>query len=70
MGRGTGVEAGGTARAFMRPLAMLAVGAAAGIAMWTMLMADDGRVPAGRTGMDHHEGVLRTVLTRLAPIAR
>ncbi len=35
----------GSVRVFVRPLAMLAVGIAAGIAMWFLLMADDGRRP-------------------------
>lgn len=34
---------GGSARVFVRPLAMLAAGLAAGFVMWRVLMADDGR---------------------------
>jgi hypothetical protein len=74
MGRGAGLEAdsagaGGVIRAFMRPLVMLAVGAAAGAAMWALLMADDGRGIVGRSGADR-AGVLRTVLDRLALVGR
>ena len=67
MGRGVEIEAGGAARAFMRPLAMLAVGAAAGIAMWAMLMADDGSGLMGWQATDH-DGMLSTVLARFALI--
>jgi len=67
MGRGVEIEAGGAARAFMRPLAMLAVGTAAGIVMWVMLMADDGSGLLGWQGTDH-DGMLSTVLARFALI--
>lgn len=33
------------ARAFVRPLVMLTVGAVAGVAIWRVLMADPGGVP-------------------------
>lgn len=69
MGREAGVVAGGAVRALMRPLAMLAVGAAAGLVMWAMLMADDGRGLMGRPGAER-AGVLRTVLDRLALVGR
>jgi hypothetical protein len=39
MGRLGGRQLGASARVFVRPLVMLAVGLAAGIAMWRVLMA-------------------------------
>jgi hypothetical protein len=63
------MEAGDAARPFVRPLAMLAIGAAAGVAMWAVLMADDGGGLMQRSGGDR-PGVLRAVLDRLALLRR
>jgi hypothetical protein len=43
MGRSGQAGSGGSARVFVRPVAMLALGALAGLVMWRVLMADDGR---------------------------
>jgi len=56
-------------RAFGRPLVMLAVGAAAGVAMWAVLMADDGQGGLGRSAAGR-AGMLRSVLDRLALVGR
>ncbi len=42
MRRSGGGDMDGSARVFVRPLAMLAIGLAAGLAMWRVLMADVG----------------------------
>ena len=50
MRRPGGERVGGSARVFVRPVAMLAIGLAAGLAMWRVLMADEG---SGRAQGSH-----------------
>lgn len=45
MGKAGRKRRGAPARAFLRPLVMLTVGAVAGIAIWRVLMADPGSLP-------------------------
>ena len=49
MRRPGGERVGGSARVFVRPVAMLAIGLAAGLAMWRILMADEGPVRVPRS---------------------
>ena len=48
MGRRGGEQGGPSTRVFVRPVTMLAVGLASGLAMWWVLMADGA--PAGSAG--------------------
>ena len=48
MGRRGGEQGGPSTRVFVRPVTMLAVGLASGLAMWWVLTADDA--PAGSAG--------------------
>ena len=48
MGKRGGEEGGPSTRVFVRPVTMLAVGLASGLAMWWVLTADD--VPTGSAG--------------------
>lgn len=45
MGQGAKRRRGAPARAFVRPLVMLTIGAVAGVAIWRILMADPGALP-------------------------
>jgi hypothetical protein len=48
MRRAAGERMGGSARVFVRPVAMLAIGLAAGVAMWRVLMRGTFEATAGR----------------------
>jgi hypothetical protein len=43
MGRRGGEQGGPSTRVFLRPVTMLAIGLASGLAMWWVLTADGGR---------------------------
>jgi len=47
MGRRGGEQGGSSTRVFIRPVTMLAVGLASGLAMWWVLTADDAPVGSG-----------------------
>jgi hypothetical protein len=47
MGRRGGEQGGPSTRVFLRPVTMLAVGLASGLAMWWVLTADGGRGTVG-----------------------
>lgn len=60
----------GSVRVFIRPLSMLAIGAAAGLVMWLLLMAHDGHSPWDGAGARSEAGAPGLPADRLGLVAR